>query len=329
MTRVVQDNRSELDPAFQAVANAVAGAVAGAGLAPMVELGPDGARERIRGALQSCAAGPHVASVTTHAVNGDVTVRLYRPEVARGDATIVHFHGGGWVTGDLDYADAICRRMAQTAGVPVVSVDYRLAPEAPFPAAIDDAIAALRWVTRGPEELSRRIVVTGDSAGGNLAAVSANLAADEGFDVVGQVLIYPVVDSDLTRASYEANSGVFLGAREMQWFLDHYCPDPADRTSPLIAPIRARDLAEAAPAVVVVGGHDPLLDEGVEYAERLAAGGASVEVLRYPTLPHGFLQFTAVSPTANEAAGAIAAAAARLVEEAVTHQDSISGDDNA
>ncbi|CAM3007637.1 alpha/beta hydrolase [Prescottella defluvii] len=326
MTRVVRDNRSELDPVFQAVTDAVAGA----GLPPMVELGPEGARERIRGALQSCAPGPQVASVTTHAVNDQVTARLYRPETVRAETTVVHFHGGGWVTGDLDYSDAICRLMAQVAGVPVVSVDYRLAPEAPFPAAVDDAVAALRWVARGGEGLPRRIVVTGDSAGGNLAAVCANLAAaDDDLDVAGQVLIYPVVDVDLTRASYREHSGIFLGAREMQWFLDHYCPDRADRISPLVAPIRAQDLSTTAPAVVIVGGHDPLLDEGVEYAERLSVGGVAVELLRYPTLPHGFLQFTAVSPIASEAAQAIAAAVARLVENPSAQQDSISGGKHA
>lgn len=326
MTRVVQDNRTELDSALRAVANAVAGA----GLPPMVELDPDDARLRIRGALQSCAAGPEVASVTTHAVDEYVTVRLYRPGEPRVAGTIVHFHGGGWVTGDLDYADAFCRLMADAAGAAVVSVDYRLAPEHPFPAAIDDAMTALRWVAGAAEGLEPRIVVTGDSAGGNLAAVCANLVgADGDIDVVGQVLVYPVLDSDLTRASYDANSGVFLGAREMRWFLDHYCPDPAERTSPLLAPIRAADLSTTAPAVVVVGGHDPLLDEGIEYAERLAASGVAVDLLDYPSLPHGFLQFTAVSGTASTAADRIASAAARLLETVGNKENSTDGDEHA
>lgn len=322
MTSGVEETRAELDPALRAVADAVAGS----GLPPMVELDPDGARHRIRGALQSCTAGPEVDTVTTHSVGGHVTVRIYRPLVPEPVGTVVHFHGGGWVTGDLDYADAICRTVADRSGAAVVSVDYRLAPEARFPAAVDDAMAVLRWVASGSEGLDPRIVVTGDSAGGNLAAVCTHLARDEGrIELVGQVLVYPVVDTDLTRDSFAVNSGIFLGAPEMRWFLDHYCPDMATRTSPLLAPVRAADLSGLPPAVVVVGGHDPLLDEGLEYAERLAASGVPVELLRYPTLPHGFLQFTAVSPASAAAVAEIAAATAELLEEAAAQIDSTTG----
>ncbi|MCL2536065.1 MAG: alpha/beta hydrolase, partial [Nocardiaceae bacterium] len=222
MTSGVEEVGAELDAALRAVADAVAGA----GLPPMVELDPDGARQRIRGALQSCAPGPDVDTVTTHAVGEHVTVRIYRPLVSKPVGTVVHFHGGGWVTGDLDYADAICRTVADRSGAAVVSVDYRLAPEARFPAGVDDAMTVLRWVAAGSEGLDPHIVVTGDSAGGNLAAVCTHLARDDDrIDLVGQVLVYPVVDADLGRDSYVANSGIFLGAREMQWFLDHYCPD--------------------------------------------------------------------------------------------------------
>ena len=313
MTRGMEDNGIRLDPALQAVADAVTGA----GLQPMVELSPDDARQRVRAAAASCAPGPEMESVTTHAVGDHVTVRIYRPRSVTSASTIVHLHGGGWVTGDLDYADAICRTFAEAAGAAVVSVDYRLAPEHRFPVAVEDAMAVLRWVAAGSEGLGRRIVVTGDSAGGNLAAVCAIQARDDtGIDLAGQVLIYPVVDTDLDRASYAANSGVFLGAREMRWFLGHYCPEAADRTSPMIAPIRAVDLSGLAPAVVVVGGHDPLFDEGVEYAERLAASGVRVDLLRYPALPHGFLQFTAVSAAAAEAAAEIVAAVSRVVDSA-------------
>lgn len=312
MTSRVQE-RSELDPAFQVVVDAVSGA----GLPPMVELTPDDARERIRGAMLTCAPGPEVASIQTHPVGESVSVRIYRPVRVKNAGTVVHFHGGGWVTGDFDYADSTCRLLADTAGVPVVSVDYRLAPEHEFPAAVDDASSVLHWVASGSEGLDPQIVVTGDSAGGNLAAVAAQLMRSaRDVVLIGQVLVYPVLDADLTRDSYVANSGVFLGSREMAWFLDHYCPAATDRNSPLLAPIRTSDLAGVPPAVVVVGGHDPLLDEGLEYAERLLAAGVPVEVQHYPTLPHGFLQFTAVSETARGAAVAIASATAAFFEGA-------------
>lgn len=322
MTSGTQGTRTELDPVLQAVA----AAVAGSGLPPMVELGPDGARERIRAAMQSCAPGPEVAQVAAHRVGEHVGVRRYRPSERRSPGTVVHFHGGGWVTGDLDYADATCRMLADAAGVDVVSVDYRLAPEHPFPAATDDAMTVLHWVAAGSEGLTGPVVVTGDSAGGNLAAVCAALSRDESdVDVVGQVLIYPVVDADLGRDSYARNSGVFLGAREMQWFLDHYCPDPGARATPLVSPLRDADLSGLPRTVVVVGGHDPLLDEGVEYAERLRDCGVPVELLHFPSLPHGFLQFTGVSPTAAEAAAAIARAAAVIFENEAVEKDSNAG----
>ncbi|WP_305092909.1 alpha/beta hydrolase [Prescottella sp. R16] len=322
MTRGMEGARIRLDPAFQSVAEAVAGA----GLPPMVDLSPDEARQRVRGTTASCAPGPDVGAVTAHTIGDHIAVRLYRPHTTTSASTVVHFHGGGWVTGDLEYADAICRAIAETAGATVVSVDYRLAPEHRFPAAIDDAMAVLRWVAAGSEDLGRSVVVTGDSAGGNLAAVCANLARDdEEIDLVGQVLIYPVVDTDLDRDSYATNSGVFLGAREMQWFLDHYCPEAAPRTSPMIAPIRALDLSGLPSTVVVVGGHDPLLDEGLEYAQRLSEAGVRVELLRYPSLPHGFLQFTAASSAAAAAAGEIVAAIARIIETVDVHKDSEEG----
>lgn len=303
--------RTDLDPALHAVATAVSNSE----LAPMVELGPEGARARVRGSAQSCAPGPEVAEVSTHRVGTGVGVRLYRPSASTAAGTIVHFHGGGWVTGDLDYADATCRMLADEAGVAVVSVDYRLAPEHPFPAAIDDAASVMDWVAAGSESLTGPVVVSGDSAGGNLAAVcAARSRTGAGPDVIGQVLIYPVVDTDLGRESYAANSGVFLGTREMAWFLDHYCPDAADRSSPLVSPLRDTDLSGLPPTVVVVGGHDPLRDEGAEYAERLTARGVAVELLEFPSLPHGFLQFTGVSAAAADAAARIVRAAAALFD---------------
>lgn len=311
-----------MDPALRSVADAVRTA----GVAPMVELEPAAARERVRMSARMCAPGPAVASVDTHAVDSDVSVRIYRPARSAVPGTIVHFHGGGWVTGDADYADAHCRELAVVAGVPVVSVDYRLAPEHPFPAALDDASAVMRWVAAGSEGLHPHVVVSGDSAGGNLATVWAHTGGVEsGVRVLGQVLVYPVLDVDLTRDSYTANSGVFLGAREMKWFLDHYCPVPGVRTSPRVAPLRSKDLAGLPPTVLVLGGHDPLLDEGLEYAQRLRAAAVPVDVQFFPTLPHGFLQFTAVSEAARDAARAVAVATARLFDTAGAQRVSAEG----
>ncbi|WP_235681195.1 alpha/beta hydrolase [Tomitella gaofuii] len=291
----------------------------------MIHQSVDVARERIRATVSACAPGPPsvaAAEAVARPSSGapPVPVRVYRARGRRGSGTLIHFHGGGWVTGDLDYADAYCRRIADATRRTVVSVDYRLAPEHRFPAAVDDASAVVEWVAAGgpgmAEGFGGAIVVGGDSSGGNLAAVCA---AASSARIAAQVLVGPVVDSDLTTQSYATRSTGFLGVDEMRWFFDHYCPDPALRSDPRIAPLRAVRPGTALPRTLVVAcGHDPLRDEGLAYADAAEAAGTPVELMAFPELPHAFLQFTAVSQAA-------AAAQDRIVDAVVRLCDAVAG----
>ncbi len=284
-----------------------------AGAPRMIDGTPETARAAIRATAATCAPGPRTVTAEDLLMAG-VPARLHRADGAENPGTVVHLHGGGWVTGDLDYADAYCRHLAERAGCAVLSVGYRLAPEHPFPAALDDAASVLHAVADGARGLGPAVVLSGDSAGGNLAAVcAAGLApggAVPGLRVLGQVLVYPIVDADLTRASYRTCSTGFLGEEQMRWFWGHYCADAALRADPRMSPLRGA--AAPLPSVVAVGGHDPLRDEGLAYAEAVDAAGGPVEVLAFPALPHGFLQFTGVSAAAAEAQDRIVGAAARL-----------------
>jgi acetyl esterase len=288
---------------------------AAAGLPSITELTPAQARERVRAGDAAVPAGPAMRAVTEERLGpGEIPVRRYQPLGPRTSAAVVWFHGGGWVTGDLNYSDEICRIIAREAGCEVVSVGYRLAPEHLFPAAVEDGLAAARWVAAGGSGgPARPVVLAGDSAGGNIAAVCAQqLAPDPGLVLAGQLLVYPVLDDDVTRDSYRRNDGLVLGAREMGWFFDHYCP-PDERRSSLFAPLRARELAALPATSIAIAGHDPLYDEGGAYARALATAGTEVTVLDYPSLVHGFLRFTGVVPAAAAAARELAQAAARLV----------------
>ena len=208
---------------------------------------------------------------------GDIALRWHddRPGPAR--PTLVFYHGGGFVVGDLESHDDLCRRLARASGWAVLAVDYRLAPEARYPAAFDDAYAALMWAAReGGRGLGvdpDRIAVGGDSAGGNLAAAVALAARDrKGPRIAHQLLIYPVIDHDFTTASYlDADLGCFLTAEAMSWFWEQYLGPHGDRADPLAAPGRAADLAGLPPATVVSAGYDPPRDEAKHYAERLEA----------------------------------------------------------
>lgn len=223
----------------------------------------------------------------------DVAVRVYTPDGARG--VVVHFHGGGWVMGSLDTSDAVARELAAAAGAMVVNVDYSLSPEARFPVAVGEAVAAVRWAAaRYPGE---RIAVTGESSGGNLAAVAAATLRSpdtgDGVDVAAQGLFYPAVDYDPDRPSFHEPSDVplLLDGPDMLWFWDRYLPDPAARTRPDAAPLRAPDLSRVPPTTLVLAGHDPLRDEGLAYADALQAAGVPVERHLHPSLCHGFLAF--------------------------------------
>jgi acetyl esterase/lipase len=279
--------------------------VAQSGAPPLYELTPEQARAIPAAVAQMVGPGPEVATVRDISIPGPagaIGARVYEP-AADLTATIVYYHGGGWVFGTLDDWDAVCRTLAVESGCRVVSVDYRLAPEHRFPAAADDAYAAFVWVA---ESLAggKPVVVAGDSAGGNLAAVTALRARDRGGPAIAlQVLVYPVTDHDFTRSSYveHGDSGFLLGTREMQWFWDHYAPDERDRSHPDASPLRATDHSGLPPAYVVIAEYDPLRDEGLAYAERLKAAGVPVTINRYGDQCHVFYTLVNLMESANQA----------------------------
>jgi acetyl esterase/lipase len=226
---------------------------------------------------------------------GDLDYRLYRPDTPGPHPLVVYYHGGGWVLGSHDSDDPLCRDLCARSGAIIVSVDYRHGPEARFPAAHDDAWAALRWVAEHPTELGGipgQLAVAGWSAGGNLAAVVAQQArAAGGPEIAGQLLVTPVTDSDLSRSSYRENAdGYVLTKPLMEWFFDHYV-DEADRKDTRIAPLHG-DLTGLPPAVVITGEFDPLRDEGNAYAEALERAGNQVELI--PARGHTHTSMTMV-----------------------------------
>jgi len=251
---------------------------------------------------------------------GGIRARVYSPGLDA-PGVIVYYHGGGWVVGSLDGWDASCRALAVASGCDLVSVDYRLAPEHVFPAAVDDAFDALVWVASGPDGLAagRPVVVAGDSAGGNLATVCALRARDAGGPALAmQLLVYPVTDSDLERREYHAYGGdeFIVNRRDMIWFWDHYAPDPADRVSPEAAPLRAPDLSGLPPAYVITAEHDPLREEGFEYAERLRTARVAVEHRHFGSQIHGFFTFVNVLDDADKAVADVGLAVRAAVEAA-------------
>ena len=221
-------------------------------------------------------------------------LRVYRPFGAgRASPAIVYFHGGGWVVGGLDTHDAPCRVLAAASRCVVVSVDYRLAPEHPFPAPVDDCLSAWQWVTAHADELgidASAVGVMGDSAGANLATVVARVGRDlDGPPPAAQGLVYPATDFSVEARSVELFAeGFFLTRESMHWFRDHYLPSRADRTDPLASPLLADDVAGVAPALVWTAGFDPLRDEGMAYAEKLEKAGVPTRHHCYDDQVHGF-----------------------------------------
>jgi acetyl esterase len=236
---------------------------------------------------------------------GAIPVRVYRP----GDEpapVLVYFHGGGWVLGSLNTHHGVCASLAETAGCVVCSVDYRMAPEHRFPAAVEDAWAATVWLAENADQVGGRpgaLAVGGDSAGGNLAAVCALRARDTGLPLALQLLVYPVTDADLDTSTYrEFADGYFLTAYSMHWFWDHYLPEgEGDRFHPDASPLRADDVSGTAPAFVLTAEFDPLRDEGEAYARRLEEAGVPVTLRRYDGMIHGFYRMPAVIGRANDA----------------------------
>ena len=231
---------------------------------------------------------------------GDIPLRLYASERGGLRPALVYFHGGGFVFGNLDTHDAVCRAIAKESGAVVVSVDYRLAPEHKFPAAVDDSFAATVWVAANAERLGidkHRIAVGGDSAGGNLATVIAMRCRDAGGPALaGQVLIYPVPDvSSLETGSHrELGEGYFLTRAGMEWFTGHYLASADQKRHPEASPLLAPNLSGLPPALVITAEFDPLRDEGEAYAQRLRKTGVPVTVTRYPGMIHGFVSMRGV-----------------------------------
>lgn len=240
--------------------------------------------------------------------DGELPVRFYRDQgtPAAASPAIMFFHGGGWVLGGLDDYDNFCRDLAAASGCVVASLAYRLAPEHPFPAGLDDCYAATQWAASRAAELGidpRRIAVAGDSAGGALATAMCRLARDRGGPMLRyQALIYPSTDMTMSsRSQAELAEGYLLTLEAQRWFGSHYVPAGVDLRDPLLSPLFAQDLAGLPPALVVTAGFDPLRDEGKAYADRLAAAGVAVEHVDYADMIHGFITMTGILDTARAA----------------------------
>ena len=236
---------------------------------------------------------------------GPLALRLYYPDVPGPLPLTLFFHGGGFVACGLDTHDNICRCLAVRARTLVVAVDYRLAPEAPFPAAVHDAMAALEWLRAHAVEIggdAQRIALAGDSAGGNLAAVLAQQAKDRGWSLQHQLLMYPVTDLAEESASYAScGQGYFLTAEGLRWFLSQYLHGGGDATDPRASPLRARDFSGLAPATVITAEYDPLRDEGEAYALSLRLAGVPAVLQRWPGQIHGFISMLGPIPAADAA----------------------------
>ena len=260
------------------------------------------------------ADGPTVDRVHDHTIPGpasDVPVRVYRPAVETPAPVLVFYHGGGWVTGTLDSVESICRRLAERIGCVVVSVDYRLAPEHPFPAAVEDAHAALEWVVENAETLgsnSDSVAVGGSSAGGTLAAVAARRTRETEIDLRHQLLLYPITDHTADANPCEDHETGLLTRTDVKWFWDHYLTDSADGECPAASPLCAEDFSNLPSTTVLTCGFDPLCEEGVAYAERLARAGVAVEHAHYPDMAHGFLSMADSIEAADRAMDDVAAA---------------------
>jgi acetyl esterase len=278
------------------------------GARPFHTMSPPEARDMLATLRSRIGDGPAIARSFDSNVdtsNGAFRVRALIPnEQPRG--VIVYFHGGGWVVGSIDDFDCLGRTLANQSGCSVVLVDYRLAPEHPYPRAVEDAWSALNWTARHMEELGgmgAKIIVAGDSAGGNLATVVAQRASRLGAPAVAlQVLVYPVTDCDLDTTSYtQAENQLLLSREDMAWFWSHYAADPASRRDPQASPLLSADLRGLPPAVIVTAEHDVLRDEGEAYAERLREAGVPVDHRRFDGQMHGFFSLVNVLSSSTNA----------------------------
>jgi acetyl esterase len=282
----------------------------------MSEVSPDEARA-MYSAMGAMETGEEVTRVDDRVVptpDGDVPVRCYTPSAAIGEAhgVLVWLHGGGWVIGDIETADATCRALANRAGCVVVSVEYRRAPEHPSPAALEDCLAALMWTVENFEVLgvdASKVAIGGDSAGGHLAAlVCQRVLAEFGPDIDFQLLVYPVTDMTQGHPSMAENAEGYLLTRDtMEWFRNQYIGD-AERADPRISPLHAEDLAGLPPALVITAEFDPLRDEGEAYAARLQDAGVPTTLMRFDGQIHGFFAMPGMLDDARVALDAAGAA---------------------
>jgi acetyl esterase len=285
-------------------AEALLGMMSATGL----EFGLDADPQEVRAVMDSLlgATPPPPVHRTEDRVAGAVPVRVYWPSDESGLPILVWFHGGGWVIGSVDSHDATCRQMCNDTGAIVVSVDYRLAPEHKFPAAVDDCVAAWRWVNAHAADIGgdpARLALGGDSAGGNLAAVVSLVARDEGLPApLLQLLVYPVTDYEFESPSMVDNAtGYFLEADGMRWFFGHYRTCEEDCADWRMSPARAADHAGLPRAVVITAEFDPLRDQGEAYGRRMSECGCDVEVLRVDGVFHGFFGMHAFLDPAQKA----------------------------
>jgi acetyl esterase len=286
-----------------------------AGFPPLWELPLEQARmaEGLMGQMDTPIPVAAVEDRVIPGPAGDLPVRIYTPDAPGPRPVVTYFHGGGFVFCSIETHDGTCRRLANATGAVVVSVEYRLAPECPFPAATDDCYAATVWTHEHADELGAdagRLVVAGDSAGGNLAAVVAQMARGRGGPPISfQVLVYPVIDGACDSPSYTENAeGYFLERQSMQWFWEQYLGPGGDCEDPLASPNRASDLSGLPPAIVITAEYDPLRDEGEQYADALAAAGVPVTMRRYDGMIHGFVSMPMLFPEADEAVERIGSA---------------------
>jgi acetyl esterase len=282
---------------------------------PLRSLTPAQARAQLRTSTGRVIDRPpamaEVRALTVAGGAGALPARLYVPAEAAGSdggALTVYFHGGGWVVGDLDTHDSVCRALARSSGARVLSVAYRLAPEHPFPAAVEDAPASYRDAVARARELGadpRRVAVAGDSAGGHLAAVTALLAARDEHPPAFQLLIYPATDFvQISHSRLEFAEGFLLTKENMDWYEENFVGGN-DRRDPRISPLLAEDHAGLAPAMVVTAGFDPLRDEGEAYARRLQSAGVPAMLRRHPGYVHGFAHFMVGGSGPREALAAM------------------------
>ena len=294
-----------------------------AGMPPdFAAIGPEAAKAISAESAKAMGNGPDMdreLDLLVDGANGPLDARLYVPgkDVA---ALLVYFHGGGWVVGNLDGYNAALRRFAKGSGCAILSVDYRLAPEFPFPVPVDDCYAALCWAAEHRDELGLSYVplaVGGDSAGGNLAAVVAAQAHDgDGPKIAAQLLIYPVTDCDFETASYRCfTDNLPLTASSMQWFWDQYVPAPEMRANPKVSPLRSESMAGLPATLLVIAGYDPLRSEGESYGQRLLGSGVVTRQLTWEGLSHGFFQFADILPPAGDACDKIATEFAAMIRD--------------